>query len=179
MPIPKTRAELITQLETSYGKLQSEIEQGGRRLSSVHSIDDWTVKELLSVRAWWTENVVKWVVEWRTGRSPVTPAPGYRWNETPRLNNDIAKRAKRASYVAVCARLDNGFSNVMKLVDTLSDHELLDTGVFPGAGRYPVRRWISINTIRQYTTARSFIRRAVHETRAETPRIKNDKRKKR
>ncbi len=166
MPIPKTRAELVAQLDTSYGKLRSEIEQGGPRLGSMHCIDDWTVKELLAVRTWWTDNVVAWVVEWRKGGSPVTPAPGYRWNETPRLNNDIAKSAKRESYASVRERLDKGYSKVLKLVDSLSDHELLDTGVFPGAGSYPVRRWISLNTVRQYTTARSFIRRAVRETRA-------------
>ena len=166
MLIPKTRAELVAQLDTSYGKLRSEIEQGGPRLGSMRCIDDWTVKELLAVRTWWTENVVGWVVEWRRGRSPVTPAPGYRWNETPRLNNDIAKRARRESYASVRERLDKGYSKVLKLVDSLSDHELLDTGVFPGAGSYPVRRWISLNTVRQYTTARSFIRRAVRETRA-------------
>ncbi len=103
MPIPKTRAELVAQLDTSYGKLRSEIEQGGPRLGSMHCIDDWTVKELLAVRTWWTEKVVAWVVEWRKGGSPVTPAPGYRWKETPRLNNDIAKRARRESYASVLA----------------------------------------------------------------------------
>lgn len=166
MPIPKTRAELVAQLEMSYGKLRSEIDRGGPRLGSMHCIDDWSVKELLAVRAWWTENVVAWVVEWREGRSPVTPAPGYRWKETPRLNNDIAQRAKRESYAAVRARLDQAYSKVIELVDSLSDHELLETGVFPGAGSYPVRRWISLNTVRQYTTARSFIRRAIRESRA-------------
>jgi hypothetical protein len=166
MPIPKTRAELVAQLDESYGKLRSEIKHGGPRLGSMHCIDDWTVKELLAVRTWWTEKVVAWVVEWRTGGSPVTPAPGYRWKETPRLNNDIARRARRESYASIRERLDKGYSEVLKLVDNLSDHELLDTGVFSGAGALPVRRWISLNTVRQYTTARSFIRRAVREKRA-------------
>jgi hypothetical protein len=166
MSIPETRAELLAQLDASYGKLRSEIEHGGPRAGSLRCIDDWTVKELLAVRAWWTETVVAWVVEWRAGGSPITPAPGYRWKETPRLNDDIALRARRESYASVRKRLDKGFAEVLKLVDDLSDHELLDTGVFPGAGGYPIRRWISLNTVRQYTTARSFMRRAVREHRA-------------
>ena len=129
------------------------------------SRNDWTVKELLAVRTWWTENVVAWIVEWRNGRSPITPAQGYRWKETPRLNNDIARRARRESYASICERLERGYSEVLNLVDSLSDRELLDTGVFSGAGNYPIRRWISLNTVRQYTTARSFIRRAIRETR--------------
>ena len=47
-------AELVAQLEASYGKLRSEIEQGGPRLGSMHCIDDWTVKELLAVRTGYT-----------------------------------------------------------------------------------------------------------------------------
>ena len=149
MPIPKTRAELLEQLHTSYEKLQHEIESGGRRLGSLRCSDDWTVKELLAVRAWWTESVVDWVAQWRAGAAPVTPAAGYGWNETPRLNNDIVKGTKRQSYSAICERLRTGYSSVIELVESLSDHELLDAGVFPGAGRYPVRRWISLNTIRR------------------------------
>lgn len=65
MPIPKTRSELLEQLETSFAKLRDEVQKGGSRLGSAHCVDDWTVKELLAVRAWWTENVVKWVSEGR------------------------------------------------------------------------------------------------------------------
>lgn len=166
MPIPKTRQELVEQLDSSYGKLLTELERGGPRLGSLHCIDDWSVKELLAVRAWWTENVVGWIHEWREGRSPDTPATGYRWQETPRLNHDIAKRSRRESYASVRRRLDTGYSQVLELIASLSDHELLDPGVFPAAGKYPIRRWLSLNTVRQYTTARSFIRRAVRESQA-------------
>lgn len=161
MPIPQSRSELLEQLETSFAKLRDEIEKGGSGLGSAHCIDDWTAKELLAVRAWWTESVVKWVSEGRRGIIPVTPAPGYRWKETPRLNADIAKRAGRESYASVCRRLEQGYADVVALIDDLSDHELLEIGVFEWAGKYPVRRWISLNTVRQYTTARSYLRRAL------------------
>jgi len=166
VPIPKTRSELIEQLESTFGKLRAEIERGGPRLGSAHCVDDWTVKELLAVRAWWTENVVEWIEMGRDGKTPVTPAEGYLWKETPRLNSDVARRARRESYASVCNRLEKGYARVLGLVDELSDHELLDVGAFEWAGKYPIRRWLSLNTVRQYTTARSFIRRAVRERQA-------------
>jgi len=49
------------------------------------------------------------------------------------------------------------------MIDALDDNELLEPRVFEWAGSYPIARWISINTVRQYTTARTFIRRAVRE----------------
>ena len=51
----------------------------------------------------------------------------------------------------------------MQTIDSLDDRELLEVGRFAWAGRYPISRWISINTARQYTTARTFVRRALRE----------------
>jgi hypothetical protein len=126
-------------------------------------VDDWNVKELLAVRAWWTESVVKWIEEGRSGEVPTTPSKGYRWKETPRLNSDVARRARRESYASICRRLEEGYSRVLELIDDLSDHELLDVGTFAWAGKYPIRRWISLNTVRQYATARTYLRRAIRE----------------
>ncbi len=43
------------------------------------------------------------------------------------------------------------------------DAALLEVGVFPWARKWPIARWISINTARQYQTARTAIRRALRE----------------
>jgi hypothetical protein len=163
MPIPKTRVELTEQLHSTFGKLRSELDTGGSRLGNLPCVDNWTVKDLLVVRVWWTEKIVAWIERGRTGETPVTPAEGYKWNETPRLNADIVKASRPESYRSIRRRLEHGFAQVVILIDELSDRELLEVGIFPWAGKYPVSRWISINTVRQYTTARTFIRRAVRE----------------
>lgn len=161
MPIPRTRDKLTDQLRTSYSKLHAELEAAGPDIAELNCVDDWSVKDLLAVRAWWTEHVIDWVEAGRRGERPTTPAEGYRWNETPRLNADIVKKNRRRSYGAVCKQLAQGYQRVMGTIDSLDDKELLEARVFPWAGRYPVSRWISINTTRQYTTARTYIRRAV------------------
>lgn len=165
MAIPKTRAELTDLTRSTFDKLQAELEAAGPRVGSLSCVDDWTVKDLLAVRAWWTENVIDWIETGRRGETPITPAEGYRWNETPRLNADVVKAARRESYRSVRARLELGFERVMRTIDALDDTELLGVGVYSWAGKYPISRWISINTARQYTTARTFIRRALREDR--------------
>jgi hypothetical protein len=81
------------------------------------------------------------------------------------LDADVVKKCQRESYRSIRGRLENGFDRVMTTIDSLDDHELLDVGAFEWAGKYPISRWISINTDRQYTTARTFIRRALREYR--------------
>jgi hypothetical protein len=166
MPIPKTRLELTEQLHSTFGKLRVELDNGGSRLGSLPCVDNWTVKDLLAVRAWWTEHVVAWIEAGQRGEVSVTPAAGYRWHETPRLNADIVRSTGRESYRSIRRRLEHGFARVLGLIVELNDRELLEVGVFPWAGKYPISRWLSINTVRQYTTARTFIRRAVRERNA-------------
>ncbi len=50
---------------------------------------------------------------------------------------------------------------MLATIDALDDRELLEVGFFDWAGKWPISRWISLNTARQYTTARSFVRRAL------------------
>lgn len=161
MAIPKTRSELLDQLKTSFQKLTAELDGAGEGVASLTAVDSWTVKDLLAVRAWWTERVGDWIVAGRQGESLVTPEAGYKWNETPRLNDDIVSGAAKESYQKVRRRLEAGFERILSLIDQLNDAELLEVGVYEWADKWPVSRWISINTVRQYTTARTKIRAAL------------------
>lgn len=161
MPIPKTRAELSTNLYAAYEKLRSELDGAGVRAGSLRCTEDWTVKDLLVVRVWWAEQVVNWIEAGLRDETPQVPAQGYRWHETPRLNADLVRAARRESYRAVRTRLESAFARVVQTIDGLDDRALLSVGVFAWAGKHPIARWISLNTTRQFTTARTFVRRAL------------------
>ena len=161
MPIPTTRAELLGMVTASFEKLNAELAKVTPSLANSECVDDWSIKDLLAVRAWWTESVLDWIDAGRRGEKPVTPAPGFGWSETPKLNAHIVKRAKKQSYKKVRSQIEQSYARLLSTIDELNDHELLDVGVFKWAGTYPVSRWLSINTARQYTTARTYIRRAL------------------
>lgn len=161
MPIPRTRSELTELVTTSFAKLRAELDDGGPSLERLPCVDDWSVKDLLAVRAWWTERVVDWIESGRHGETPTTPAAGYGWNETPRLNADLVREARSQSYRTIRTRLERGVARVLATIDALDDAELLEAGTFDWAGKWPISRWISLNTARQYATARTFIRRAL------------------
>lgn len=161
MPIPSTRQELTEQVAGTFAKLRAELRGAGEPIADVVCVDDWTVKDVLAVRAWWTEHVVDWIDAGRRGETPELPAPGYGWNETPRLNADVVSATKTEPYGDVFERLDRGVERVLATIDALDNRELLESGVYPWAGRWPVIRWISINTARQYTTARTYVRKAL------------------
>ena len=163
MPIPKTRNELTELVTTSFAKLRTELDDGGPALAELPCVDNWSVKDLLAVRAWWTESVVDWIEAGRRGETPTTPATGYGWKETPRLNENVVQAARNQSYRTIRTRLERGMARVLTTIDALDNTELLEVGAFDWAGKWPIARWLSVNTARQYTTARTFIRRALRE----------------
>jgi len=158
MPIPKTRKELIDQIELSYLKLDALLDQLTEESAEAVCVEDWSVKQLLAVRVWWSNSVVEWIESGRNGETPNLPAKGYKWNETPRLNNDIARSSTNQSFEEVRQRLNSAYNRVLKMIEHLSDKELLEQGEFDWAGKWPLSRWLSINTARQYTTAQKYIR---------------------
>jgi hypothetical protein len=163
MPIPTTRAELTELVTATWDKLAADLERVDAEVAEAVCVDDWTVRDLLSVRVWWSESVLDWIEAGERGEHPVTPAPGYTWKETPRLNADIIERSRDIGVGALIDRLTAAAGRILPLIDSLDDHELLDRGHFEWAGNYPISRWISINTARQYTTARTYVRRALRE----------------
>jgi len=159
VPIPSTRKELVDQIETTFQKLDAELRDMDPGLADAVCVDDWSVKDLLAVRLWWTRNVLNWVKKGKRGQVPVTPAKGYRWKETPRLNADIVNKSRGRSFKSIVAGLRRQYTRLMTTIDALDDNELLEVGAYGWAGRYPISRWLSINTVRQYQTARTYIRR--------------------
>ncbi|NNE65444.1 MAG: ClbS/DfsB family four-helix bundle protein [Pyrinomonadaceae bacterium] len=159
--IPKTRKELMEQLVPSWQKLDKELSDAGPEIGDLPCVDDWTVKDLLAVRVWWTGSVIDWVEAWRRGEKPVLPKEGYLWQETPRLNNDIVAESQKDSYSGTVNRLKVNYYRILSTVNAMDDAELIDVGFHKQAGSYSVCRWISINTTRQYMTARTYIRKAI------------------
>ena len=165
MPIPTTRAQLVDQASRAFAKLTDELRKAGPEIATLVCVDDWSVKDVLAVRVWWSHAVIDWVDAGKQGRTLFLPAPGYAWNETPRLNADIVAAASGDTYASILDRLDEGFERVIPCVDSLNDTELLTSGAFAWAGKWPIARWISINTTRQYTTARTYIRKLLRDVR--------------
>jgi hypothetical protein len=140
-----------------------ELERVGPREANLPCVDDWTIKELLAVRVWWVEALLAWIQTGKRGKTPVTPAPGYTWKETPRLNADIVQAAREESYKRIRGRLDRSHKRVLASIDELSNRELFRKGAVQWTGTLPLFRWISINTARQYTTARTYIRKTLEK----------------
>ncbi len=164
MPIPRTRADFIAEVESAFGKLDAELtaEIGDIPCVEIEGGNSWTVKDLLVVRSWWTRAVTGWIAAGREDAEVelALPAPGFKWSETPALNQTLVDQARDTDFVKAHRELTHAYTAMRECVELLSDRELEQVGVFRWAANYPLVRWLSINTTRQYTTARTYVRKA-------------------
>lgn len=104
-----------------------------------------------------------WIREGLEGRQPETPAPGYKWNETPRLNQEIVRSEKRTGADVLRRRLAAAISEIHDLVDRLDEDQLMQTDRFGWTRSWCVSRWISINTVTQYRSLQKMARKVLRE----------------
>ena len=114
--------------------------------------------------------MVSWVRISRAGGVLDLPAPGYKWSETPRLNDDVAAKVRRESYRSVRQRLQRAYEQVHEVIAEVDDRQLCTAGAFDWSGKYGACGTINLNTARQYRTATSFIKRALKQRGSKTGR---------
>lgn len=112
--------------------------------------DGWTLSDLLAHLAEWHAMFLRWYHEGSAGREPAMPAPGYKWQETPRLNREIWAKHKDRTWEEVRRDFDGTYQEIVALAERLSEKELLEPGHFPWTGRKPLTTYLGPNTASHY-----------------------------
>ncbi|WP_420549082.1 ClbS/DfsB family four-helix bundle protein [Curvivirga sp.] len=158
--IPKNRSHLIELIEGNFAKLSVELDTLTNEDAQLIVEEDISIKDILAVRLWWCEATLMWISVGRDGGTCELPAEEYSWQQTPALNKHIAEQAVTVSIEDLIGDLKQGVKEVLRVIDTLTEAELCDVGMFKWAGKWPVMRWVSVNTSSQFDSARKMIRRA-------------------
>jgi hypothetical protein len=121
--------------------------------------DAWTVCDLLAHLAEWHRMFLRWFREGSQGGRPEMPAPGFRWNETPRLNRAIWAEHRERPFSDVEADFLSTHQQIFDILTGLSERELLEPGRFQWTGKNPLSTYAGANTASHYRFGRKVLRR--------------------
>jgi hypothetical protein len=121
--------------------------------------DGWTLSDLVAHLAEWQSMFLGWYDDGLKGIVPAMPAPGYKWNEMPRLNQAIWAKHRSRSPAAVRADFDSGYRRILRLVEALSAGALLEPGHFSWTGKHALATYLGPNTASHYRFAIRVIKR--------------------
>lgn len=156
-----SKGDLLERIHGEHGSLRASLEAvpDGRRDEAGVWGDDWTVTDLVAHLAAWHRLLLGWFREGERGGIPEMPASGYKWNETPRLNRAIRERNAGRPYAEVLAEFEDSHAEVVRLVERLSEAELLEPGHFPWARTNALATYVGANTDSHYRFATKVLRR--------------------
>ncbi|WP_137151794.1 ClbS/DfsB family four-helix bundle protein [Devosia sp. FKR38] len=162
MPIPQTKAELLTAIIESYRKLAPELASIPPERTAEASLEGHSKGTLMSVHdlaaylLGWGELVLKWHAGRAAGQVVDFPETGFKWNELGQLAAKFYRDYADLPYPELLARLDATKTALVALVEGESDTALY--GV-PWYETWTLGRMVQFNTASPYANARARLRK--------------------
>lgn len=158
-----TKEVLKNAIHTAYLSLDKEFDgientQKDIRMEEV----DRTPAEIIAYQLGWLNLVMKWDRDEKAGRAVITPSPDYKWNQLGGLYQSFYHSYATCTLDELRSLFKETEHQWQKWIDSLSDEELFTQGVRKWTGknpRWPMVKWIHINSVAPFKTFRSKIRK--------------------
>ncbi len=87
MPRPTSKRDLMVAIDQERGKLEAIlVTLKPEQMVEPGVVGEWSVKDVLAHLVEWEQMALGWYRAGLRGETPDLPAPGYKWNQTPQLN---------------------------------------------------------------------------------------------
>ena len=162
MPIQKSKAELIKEINESFEKLQKELVTIPIELSEKHGIEGHSknsvisLNNLLAYLIGWGQLVLKWHDHKTKKIDCEFPEKGFKWNELGLLAQKFYTDFENDNYHTLQLKLTNTVNELLRLIESKSNNELYE---MPWYKSYTLGRMIQLNTSSPYKNARLKIRK--------------------
>ena len=113
MPRPKSKSELLDAIATTRDKLIKLL--GGltaEQLVTPHIVGRWSVKDVLAHLSEWEQMCLGWYQAGLRDEIPMVPAVGFKWNQTPQLNQHIYETYRDWPLTKAQARFADSFQQI-------------------------------------------------------------------
>ena len=142
MPRPTSKADLLAAIDQERGALEATLETlTPRQMVEPGVVGEWSVKDVLAHLVEWQQMVLGWYRAGLRGEIPEMPAPGYKWNQMPQLNQMIYEKHRDSPLGEVMEQFHASHRETVGVIQELSDEELFT------ARRYG---WTQGNTMGTY-----------------------------
>lgn len=118
----------------------------------------WSIKDVLAHLYCWHRLSLGWYKD-GLRNTPELPAPGYNWGQTQQLNQNFFEEYRDMELASVTRRLKLSHGRVMKLVDQLSNDQLMQPGHFAWTKKLGLISYVSANTSSHYRWAKKKIKK--------------------
>lgn len=124
---------------------------------------DRTPRQMLAYQLGWMNLFMSWDKDEIAGKEVVTPAPGYKWNNMGGLYQSFYDTYESEQLQDLISNYNHMVGMVNDWLQGFDDQELFQSGARKWAdstaSKWPVYKWVHINTVAPFSSFRSKIRK--------------------
>jgi hypothetical protein len=139
---PLNKPQLLSAIEKEYGALEKYL-AGLTPAEMTFSAgpEAWTVRDILAHLYEWQQMFFTWYESGLRGETPALPAPGYKWNQLPALNQSIHDKYCGLTPEQALALFRESHQRTAHFIEKLPEADLCSPGLYP---------WMNQNTLMAY-----------------------------
>jgi len=159
----ENKEQLVQAIQSTYDKFIKEFHDISNDEKDKEILEvDRTPSQMLSYQLGWTSLLLSWEKDEMNGLKVQTPTPKYKWNNLGELYKDFYQQYENFSLDEQINILNQQVDDIIKWINTLTDKELFNPEQRDWAttkAKWPIYKWIHINTIAPFKTFRTKIRK--------------------
>ena len=162
MPRPGNKTEVLAAIDKERKALEAILETlTPEQMIEPGVVGEWSVKDVLAHLVEWEQMTLVWYRTGLRGEIPEMPAPGYKWHQTPQLNQMIYEKHRDRPLGEVMEQFHASHQEIMGVIGELSNEELFTEERYPWTRKNAMGTYFVSNTSGHYLWARKEIRKGL------------------
>ena len=163
MPRPLNKTQLLAACQKEYTALEKLLAPlTSEQLSHEPKPGGWAIKDILAHLMEWQQMFFIWFESGLRGEIPATPAPGYKWNQLPALNQSIYEKHRALSPGQSLALWRESRQKTLLFIENLTDADLVTPGLYEWMNQHALMAYLNANTAAHYAWARKDIKKILN-----------------
>ena len=162
MSRPTTKEQLVEEIEVERAALEEFLSTlTAEQMIQPNALGSWSVKDVLAHLTEWEQMFLGWYKAGLKGKIVEKPAPGFKWNQLPQLNQQIYEKYCDQPLSDAQKKFHASYRQLLKTIQGLSEEELFTPRSFAWTDIHPLVAFILPNTSGHYRWARTAIQKAM------------------
>lgn len=146
-----SKSELTQKIKSKRRELEEIIDSiPTSRLTDPGVENHWSAKDIMAHISRWERMMGEWIKDLQAGKTPDRPPPGEPWKDLDQINAAIFETNKDKPLTEVQTEFQSSYSDTLKLIEIISERDLLEPGRFDWTKNDPVWYLVGANTFWHY-----------------------------
>lgn len=156
MSKPTTKEQMLEEIDQERNALEEFLRSlTPDELVRPNILGPWSVKDVMAHLLEWEQMLLGWYKAGLRGKLPEKPAPGFKWNQLPELNQQIYEKYCDQSLQEVQRQFRASYRQIIKTLHGLPEEDLFTPKRFAWTEKHALLSFILPNTSSHYRWARA------------------------